>query len=156
MAWMKRTVPNAEKTYVDPSALRSIYVHDDRSMRFCKWRQKVGGSLPVTRFGRVEIVNSVKLAAHRELISSAQAEQAIADFEEDFRSGALFVVDALWRRTLDLATTLSDRHTAKTGTRTLDVLHVASAITLGATHFVTYDERQRSLAKIVGLRLLRP
>jgi predicted nucleic acid-binding protein len=42
------------------------------------------------------------------------------------------------------------------GTRSLDVLHVATAVTLGAKHFVTYDERQGALAKVVGLTLLAP
>jgi predicted nucleic acid-binding protein len=51
---------------------------------------------------------------------------------------------------------LSDRHTPRLGTRSLDVLHVATAVTLGMKQFVTYDERQRALAKIVGLKLLAP
>lgn len=45
---------------------------------------------------------------------------------------------------------------ADLGTRTLDVLHVASAVALGAQRFVTYDIRQAALAKAVGLRVLAP
>jgi len=47
-------------------------------------------------------------------------------------------------------------HTAALGTRTLDVLHVASAVTLEATHFVSYDRRQVALATAAGLRVLAP
>jgi hypothetical protein len=55
-------VANAETAYVDPSALRSLYVHDDRSPGFCAWRKRTPGALPLTGFGRAELVNSVALA----------------------------------------------------------------------------------------------
>jgi len=149
-------VPSAEQVYVDPSALRSLYVHDDRALRFCRWRQRIGGSLPLTRFGRCEIVNSVQLAVHRKLIDAETARGALADLEDDISEGRLSLVDALWRRTLDLGAGLSAQHTAKLGTRSLDVLHVATAVVLGATHFVSYDQRQSDLAKAVGLKTLSP
>ncbi len=147
---------SAERTYVDPSALRSLYVHDDRSARFCAWRRRLGGCLPVTRFGRAELVNSVQLAVHRKEIAAHVAGAAIADFTADIQEGRLMLVDVLWRRTLDLAAELSTQHTATLGTRTLDVLHVASAVTLGARRFVSYDDQQAVMAKAVGLRVLTP
>jgi predicted nucleic acid-binding protein len=36
--------------------------------------------------------------------------------------------------------------------RTLDSLHVASALELKADRFWTFDERQAKLAKVVGLK----
>jgi len=149
-------VARADRTYVDPSALRSSYVHDGRSAGFTRFRRRLGGALPVTRFGRSEIVNSILLAVHRGLLSETEASGALADFETDVEEGRIALVDTLWRRTLDLATALSKRHTVRLGTRALDVLHVASALTLETTHFVSYDERQRALAKAAGLRLLAP
>ena len=147
---------SAEATYVDPSALRSLYLHDDRSARFCAWRRRLGGCLPVTRFGRAEIVNSIHLATYRKEIDDRFARAAIADLDDDVREGRLTVLDVLWRRTLDLAAELSALHTATLGTRTLDVLHVATAVTLEARRFVSYDDRQATLAKAVGLRVLAP
>lgn len=147
---------SAERTYVDPSALRSLYVHDDRSARFCTWRRRVGGCLPITRFGRAELVNSIHLAVHRKQIDQRLAGGAIADFDADVREGRLAIVDVLWRRTLDLAAQLSTQHTAVLGTRTLDVLHVATAVTLEARRFVSYDERQAALAHAAGLRVVAP
>ena len=135
-------MPSAERVYVDPSALRSLYVHDDRSLRFCKWRQRLGGSLPLTRFGRCEIVNAVQLVVHRKVIDAETARRVLADLDDDIESGRLTLADGLWRRTLDLAVELSMRHTAKLGTRSLDVLHVATGVALGATRFVSYDRRQ--------------
>lgn len=147
---------NAEKIYIDPSALRSMYLHDDCSARFCAWRKRLKGRLPFTRFGRGELVNSIYLAVHRGDVELADAAAAVADLDEDVREGRLVLVDALWRRTLDLAAELSGRHTARLGTRTLDVLHVATAVTLGVTHFASYDKRQAALARAVGLRVLAP
>jgi predicted nucleic acid-binding protein len=149
-------VASAERTYVDPRALRCLYVHDDRSARFCAWRRRLGGRLPVTRFGRAELVNSIHLAVHRRQIDQRLARAAIADFDADVREGRLGVIDVLWRRALDLAAELSVRHTAALGTRTLDVLHVASAITLEARRFVSYDDRQATLARAAGLRVVAP
>jgi hypothetical protein len=93
---------------------------------------------------------------HRREIAEGVARAAIADFDADVREGRLAVLDVLWRRTLDLAAELSTEHTAALGTRTLDVLHVATAVTLEARRFVSYDDRQAALAKAVGLRVLAP
>jgi len=149
-------VASAEATYVDPSALRSLYVHDDRSARFCAWRRRLGGCIPITRFGRADLINSVELAVHRKDIGESIARVAIADLDADVREGRLAIVDVLWRRTLDLAAELSTQHTPALGTRTLDVLHVATALTLEARRFVSYDDRQSALATAVGLRVLTP
>lgn len=133
-----------------------MYVHDDRSQAFCKWRQRRTGGLPLTRFGRSEIVNSIQLGVHRNVLTAEMARDALSDLDDDLEAGRLMLVDALWRRTLDLASELSIRHTSKLGTRTLDVLHVATALVLTATHFVSYDDRQLALAKAVGLKTLAP
>ena len=42
------------------------------------------------------------------------------------------------------------------GTRSLDVLHVATALVLESTHFVSYDARQLALASAAGLKVLSP
>jgi hypothetical protein len=36
------------------------------------------------------------------------------------------------------------------------VLHVATAVELGLRHFVTFDSRQRQLARAAGLRAFTP
>jgi predicted nucleic acid-binding protein len=149
-------VATADRTYVDPSALRCSYVHDLRSRAFCAWRVRAGGALPVTLFGRAELVNSVAQAVFRRDITARSGEAALADLETDIATGSLFLTDLLWRVALDHAADLSRAHTPKLGTRALDVLHVASASVLGCKRFVTYDDRQAELARVAGLRVLRP
>jgi len=52
---------------------------------------------------------------------------------------------------LELARELSDRHAQTLGCRTLDLLHIAVALSLGVKTFITFDERQRAVAKLEGL-----
>jgi hypothetical protein len=101
-------------------------------------------------------VNSICLAAFRRDITHAMALGAIADLDDDLGEGRLVLADVPWRRAFDLAARLSREHTPALGTRTLDVLHLASALVLGSRRFVTYDERQAVLARAVGLRLTSP
>lgn len=56
----------------------------------------------------------------------------------------------VWETTV----TLSRRHTAKLGVRTLDVIHVAAALVLKADIFYAFDKRQRKLARAERLRVL--
>ena len=51
------------------------------------------------------------------------------------------------------AEALSCAHTMTLGVRTLDLLHVAAARVLGATHFCTFDTRQHALAKAAGMHV---
>ncbi|MSU50156.1 MAG: PIN domain nuclease [Opitutus sp.] len=146
----------AESVYIDSSALRHLYVHGSRSAAMSAWRFRCPGSLPLTRFGRAEICNAILGAAFRGDLTGAVAQLSLAGFENDINSGDIRLVDLPWRRALDRTAELSRAHTITLGTRTLDVLHVASALELGARTLVTYDTRQAALAKAVGLKTLAP
>ncbi len=149
-------VASADQIYVDPSALRRLYVHDDRSRTFATWRKRVSGPLSMTLHGRAQIVNSIALAVFRGDLSHEVGKGAFADLEDDISEGRLHLVDLMWRPALLRAAGLSRDHTPKLGTRTLDVLHVASALVLDCRVFVTYDDRQEKLAKVVGMRVMSP
>ncbi len=146
----------AERVYIDSSALRHLYVHGSRSAAVSAWRFRCRGALSLTRFGRAEIFNAILGAAFRGDLTEVVARRSIAEFESDLNSGELRLADLLWRRALDRSADLSREHTIKLGTRALDVLHVASALELGARTLVTYDTRQAALAKAVGLKTLAP
>ena len=55
-------------------------------------------------------------------------------------------------RAFELCAEMGRRHGPRLGVRTLDSLHVACAFELKAESFWTFDERQRKLAKAIGLR----
>ena len=112
--------------------------------------------MPLTLFGRAELVNSIALAVFRRDMTSETGQAALADLDEDLRAGRFFLADLLWRQALERAIAMSRTETPMLGTRTLDVLHVASAVVLGCRLFVTYDDWQAALARKVKLRSLRP
>lgn len=147
---------SADSIYVDPSALRRQYVHDQHSRAFCSWRARQRGPLTLTLHGRAELVNSICLGIFRKDISRSAGEAALADVDQDLATGRLSLADVPWRRVFERAEELSRAHTPTHGTRTLDVMHVASALVLGCRKLVTYDERQALLARAAGLRLAKP
>jgi len=147
-----RTVASAETTYVDPSALLKLYIHQPESARVSAWRARRKGPLLITHHGRVEVINGICLAAFREYISGEAMDDALSSFEEDFAEGRYVQADLLWRAAFQRAAGLSQRHTATFGCRSLDVLHVASALELELKNFITFDVRQQRLAQAVGLK----
>lgn len=144
----------AERLYADPSALLKLYVHEPESASMSRWRGRTRGALPLTEHGRVEIVNGICLAAFRKAISGEAMHDALASFDEDLRDGRYRHADVLWRATLRMAADISRAQTAAIGCRSLDVLHVATALQLGLRRFVTFDRRQQDLARAVGLTVI--
>jgi predicted nucleic acid-binding protein len=149
-------VATADDIYTDPSALRSLYVHDLRSRPFSAWRFRIRGGLLITPFGRAELVNSIALASFRRDITPRAADSALQNLLQDIEEGRLHLAELPWRQTLGRCVELSRVQTPLVGTRTLDILHVASAEALGCRRFVTYDERQSKLARAIGLRVVAP
>ena len=147
---------SGERTYVDPSALLKLYLHEPDSAAVIAWRRRVGGPLPLTPHGRLEIVNGISLAAIRRVISAVAWRDALESFDEDLTERRYIVADIGWRAALRRAASISRAHTPATGCRTLDVLHVASALELTMRDFVTFDRRQQRLARLVGLKPIAP
>jgi predicted nucleic acid-binding protein len=133
-----------------------LYLHEPDSAAMSVWRTRTRGALPITPHGRVEVVNGLCLAVFRRLVTTAALADALASFDEDLAEGRYVEADVPWRATFRRAADLSRAHTAAVGCRSLDVLHVATALELGSRRFVTFDDRQRRLAQLAGLRVLRP
>lgn len=146
----------AEDCYVDSSALRQLYVHDRHSAAMAAWRFKHPGALPLTRFARLELVNSLAAAVHRRDIAETDFQGFLDDLSADIAADRLNCVDVPWRAVLERAAELSRVHTPAIGTRSLDVLHVATALELKARRFLTYDVRQARLAVACRLKLIQP
>jgi predicted nucleic acid-binding protein len=145
-------VATAESTYVEPSALTKLYLHQTESAAMTGWRARTRGALPLTPHARVEILNGMCLAVFRQAINADARDDAVRSFEEDIASGRYIHADVLWRSALRRAAELSLEYTADIGCRSLDVLHVACALELGLPNFLTFDLRQRRLARAVGLK----
>ncbi|MGH9470847.1 MAG: type II toxin-antitoxin system VapC family toxin [Terriglobia bacterium] len=139
--------------YADSSFLLSLYSVDAHSQSAAALVRQHQPVFCLTPFLEAEFSNAVELGVFVKRYTAREARAVRDYFLSHIRSGVFracdFPPDAY-----PLARTLSSRHTAKLGTRALDVLHVASALVLKAEVFFTFDQRQQRLARAEGLRLL--
>ena len=105
---------------------------------------KAGTALPYTTFQRLELRNAIRLRAAREEIDWLTAQAAIRQVDEDLRDGILTHAPASWTDICRTADELSER---SPGCRTLDLIHVATALQLDSTDFLTFDRRQAEVAR---------
>jgi len=137
--------------YADSSFLVSVYVRDKHTPRALR-RMLARPSVWLTQFHDLEFAHAVAQQVFRKRFSADIADGVLADYARDQRAG-------LWTRTefpiaaFETGVAFAHRHVARFGTRTLDTLHVAAALELGAKDFWTFDERQAKLAKAVGLKV---
>lgn len=80
------------------------------------------------------------------------SDRALADLQSDVASGAVELVSTDWPDVHRRAEALSKRHAISGGHRALDVLHVATALHLGAREFLTFDANQGKLAAAEKLK----
>jgi predicted nucleic acid-binding protein len=73
------------------------------------------------------------------------------DLQIDLNAGLLSTIPVDWSAVHQRAEALSSAHTIAAGHRLSDILHVATALQLGATEFLTFDANQRKLAEAEGL-----
>lgn len=145
--------------YPDTSYLCSIYRRQIHTPRALAYRRKFSEPLPFTRLLEFEFIQAIRLqiflheADRTKGYSEGEADQMVADWEADIAAGLNVLVPADTDAVLRLARVYSLQRTAKGGHRTLDILHVATAIHLGAQAFLTFDARQRQLALYAGLKV---
>jgi hypothetical protein len=106
----------------------------------------------VTNLGELELVNALELRIFRKEVSPAQVQSSLNDFEKHLSDG-VFQLRGLRDSFFARARELSQKTTAKIGTRTGDLLHVAAALELGVDYLYSFDKQQRKLAHAVRLRL---
>ena len=112
--------------------------------------RRIAEPVIVTPFGELELANALQLRLFRRELLAAQIRAAYAAFRDDVTDG-IFVIKPMSDEVYAQARRLAQRWTRTLGTRTLDIIHVASALALDAESFHTFDGRQRRLAKAVKL-----
>jgi predicted nucleic acid-binding protein len=140
------------KIYADTSFLVSLYSPDANSAAASRTMQASSGDRFVSTLGELEVVNAVGLRVFRKEVSAAQAQSSLKDFEEDLRAG-VFQLRPVLEEVFERARQLSRQTTPRLGTRTADLLHVATALELSAEYLYTFDQRQRKLARTIRLNL---
>jgi len=138
--------------YADTSVFVSLYLPDAHS----KEAQRHMASRPrvwLTPLHRAEWAHAIGQHVFQHKISPREAQSVYLEFERD-REAGVWIEAAVPERSFEACITIARNRVAKLGVRTLDTLHVASALELGAGHFWTFDRRQARLAEAEGLKPL--
>ncbi len=141
---------NSRLIYADTSVLVAAYLPDGHSAAVWN-RLSQGIRLWVTPLHQVEWEHAVAQQLLTRRIAGSHADAARSHFDVD--AAQVWTKGDLPELTYATAERLARDHVWKIGGRSLDSLHVASALELGARQFWTLDTRQAKLAKAAGLSL---
>ena len=136
--------------YADSSFFVSLYIPDQHTPE-ARRRLASQPVLWMTPLHWAEFAHAVEQHVFWKAASRSDADQFTQLFQDDRKQG-------LWRETavpepaFEVCAELARQYAARLGTRTLDSLHIASALELKAEEFWTFDQRQKKLARAVGLR----
>jgi predicted nucleic acid-binding protein len=117
-----------------------------------------------TRFHEAEVMNALRLRVFiegregkPEQRAAARRERtaALSRLKHYHTLGVLRRAAVEWDAVLDRAIELSEAHTERLGSRTLDVIHVAASLLLESEVFFTGDARQARMAEREGLKVVR-
>ena len=139
--------------YPDTSFLFSLYVEEESSSLAEEYAEKMDGPLSFTPFHRLELRTALRLRVFRKELTLAELQLALRRSEEHVLDGFLQHTPLTWPDALREAEMIGAAHLIETGARSGDLLHVASAVILGAKEFVTFDQRQNDLARRAGLKV---
>jgi predicted nucleic acid-binding protein len=136
--------------YADTSFLVSLYAPDAHSPAASRFMQRAELPILLTPLNELEFLNALHLRIFRDELNPGEVKSATALFRDDMEAG-IFTLKPLSTSTFERAKLVVRHRTSRLGTRTFDVLHVASALVLHADAFCTFDRNQRQLAKEEGL-----
>ena len=146
--------------FADTSFLYSLYREQGQSAEADRIASLLPGPLIVSSLVLFEFRQSARLQVFRfsndrtQGFSAAEAKRMLSVLQKNLDSGALVEAVVDWPDSYNIAEDLSGRHTARAGFRAMDILHVATALHLGAREFLTFDTDQGQLAGIEGLTVL--
>ena len=143
----------------DTSFLCAMYVRQENSLAAAAHFKAMPEALHVSGLLLYEFRQSVRFQVWLHARDKSKgypqsvAEVALAKLESNMDTGGVVVAVVDWPDVHRLAETISKRHTIAGGHRSLDVLHVATALHLGAREFLTFDANQRKLAAAEKLKV---
>jgi len=140
--------------YVDTSVLVKLYIREELSREASNWIKKNNEAIPLTRFHELEFTNAIQLKQFRSEVPEAESLVITTRFKEPESKGIFYRPQMDWSEIFNYAVDLSEKHTALIGARSLDILHIASALSIKAEKFLTVDGRQTEVARLAGLKIL--
>lgn len=139
--------------YVDTSVIVKLYIREQNSRDTSNWLKENNEAIPLTSFHELEFINAINLKLYRAEITPEATRVIRSRFEEHEKRGIYYRPQLDWPAIFIHAIDLSNKHSKKLGSRSLDILHVALALSIKADRFLTFDDRQTKLAALVGLKI---
>jgi predicted nucleic acid-binding protein len=117
-----------------------------------KFMERHDRALPFTPWHRLEVRNAIRLAVFHGAIEPQQGKWQLKQIEADLREETLIIHTPVdWVTVLRGAENLGAAQNESIGCRSGDLFHIAAAVEEGADLFLTFDERQKKMAKAAGL-----
>jgi predicted nucleic acid-binding protein len=143
--------------YPDTSFLCSIYVPQHHSATAISYMEKLEYPLESSSLLFFEFRQSIQFQVFRHAKDKNQgyplatAQIALSALQSDVKAGLYQHAAVDWADVHQIAERLAFQYTLKNGHRSFDILHVATAIHIGAREFLTFDANQERLAESEGL-----
>ena len=142
--------------YYDSGVLVKLYVREEMSEAVTAFVARRGEVITINGLHELEIRNALRLKRFRSEIDAEQLAASMAMLADDFARLRLIRGAFDWRLVRDEAERLSGTASPTMGTRTIDLLHVAAALSQGVAGFVSLDHRQCAAARLAGLEVVEP
>ena len=138
--------------YVDTSVIVKLYIKETYSREASDWISANNEAIPKTIFHELEFTNAIRLKQFRNEMSNREAGIVFQRFNKHEKESIFYRPQINWSDAFTRSLELSKNHTKTIGSRSLDIIHVASALSMGADRFFTFDEKQSQLASAAGLQ----
>jgi len=140
--------------YVDTSIIVKLYIKEKYSRDVSNWLKENNEAIPLTSFHELEFINAIHLKCFRNEVDHRIIHPIMARFEEHEKIGVYYRPPLDWSAVFIQAIDLSKHHSTNLGSRALDILHIASALSMRIDRFLTLDDRQSNLAAHAGLEIV--
>jgi len=137
----------------DTSFLFAFYGIDSLTEQAVAEVRHLPQPISISILNEFELENAIRFSVFRRVIDSSMATAMLADYAMDMRLGKLSLTTCNLASVLAEAKRLSLAYSQSGGHRAYDILHVAAALHLGASEFLSFDANQRKLAKAEGLKI---
>jgi len=138
---------------VDTSFLFSLLGKDVHTQRAREFIANLRSEIFCTPLNTFEFTNSVLHAEFAGFIEVGLSSKILHRWQENIHEERIKIVNPNLASILRKALSLTKEFTLTQGHRTYDILLVAAALELRATHFLTFDKRQARLAESQGLEV---
>jgi len=139
--------------YPDSSFLVSLHNADKHGPLARSFLAKTHFPLLFTPLHRTEVRNALRNVTARGDMTVSELRLAFQQIDEDLHDGILVHTPVEWTNVFRRADELSETHATREGQRTIDLLHVAIALEARTRTFLSFDNRQRKLARVAGLEV---